>query len=75
MLRNYVDAGNDIITALDILTALKHGNGLHNAKASVVEINADKTNLESEKIPKWHMCSTQYSLGIHKCCCKRIITF
>ena len=54
LMRSYVDAGNDIITALDIATALKHGNGLHNAKASVSEKNANKTNLEGEKIPKLH---------------------
>ena len=54
LMRSYVDAGNNIITALDIATALKHGNGLHNAKASVSEKNANKTNLEGEKIPKLH---------------------
>ena len=54
-MRSHVDAGNYIITALDIVTALKHGNGLHNAKASVMEINADRTNLEGKKIPKMHM--------------------
>ena len=51
-MRSYVDAGNDIITTLDIVTALKHGNGLHNAKASVIEINIDKTNLEGTKDTK-----------------------
>ena len=55
LMRGYVDAGNDIITALDTVTALKHGNGLRNAKASTIEINTDKTNLESEEIPKLHM--------------------
>ena len=40
-MRSYVDARNDITTALDIVTALKHGNGLHNAKAPVLEINTD----------------------------------
>ena len=55
LIRSYVDAGNDIITALDIVTALKHGNGLLNAEAPVLEKNADKTNLEGEKIPKLHM--------------------
>ena len=50
---SYVDAGNDI-TALDVVSPLKHGNGLHNAKAPVLEINTDKTNLEGEKIPKLH---------------------
>ena len=35
LMRSYVDAGNDITAALDIVTALKHGNGLHNSKASV----------------------------------------
>ena len=53
-MRSYVDAGSDIITALDIVTALKHGNGLHNAKAPVSEKNTDKTNLEGEKISKLH---------------------
>ena len=32
LMRSYVDAGNDIITALDIVTVLKHGNGLHMPK-------------------------------------------
>ena len=36
-MRSYVDAGNDIITSLDIVTALKHGNGLQYAKAPVLE--------------------------------------
>ena len=54
-MRSYVDAGNDIITAFDIVTALKHGNGLQNAKAPVLEKNTDKTNLEGEKILKLHM--------------------
>ena len=31
-MRNYVDAGNDIRTDLDILTDLKHGRGLPNRK-------------------------------------------
>ena len=35
LMRSYLDAGNDITAALDIVTALKHGNGLHNSKASV----------------------------------------
>ena len=34
LMRSYLDAGNDITAALDIVTALKHGNGLHNSKAS-----------------------------------------
>ena len=49
-MRSFADAGNDIITALDIETALKHGNGLHNAKAPVLKINTDITNLEGEKL-------------------------
>ena len=53
MMRSYVDAGNDFITALGIVTAWKHGSGLHNAKARFR--NTDKTNLGGEKIPKWHM--------------------
>ena len=36
-MRSYADAGNGIITALDIVTALKHGTGLQNAKAPVLE--------------------------------------
>ena len=52
LMRSFADAGNDIITALDIETALKHGNGLHNAKVSVLKINTDITNLEGEKMPK-----------------------
>ena len=55
LMRSYVDVGNDIITALDIVTALKHGNSLHNGKAPVIEINTDKRNLTGEKIPKFHM--------------------
>ena len=31
LMRSHVDAGNDIIAALDVVSALKHGNGLHNA--------------------------------------------
>ena len=53
-MRSYVDAGNDIITALDLVTALKHGNGLHNDKDPVLEKDTDKTNHEGEKIPKLH---------------------
>ena len=45
LIRSYVDASKDIITALDIVTALKHGSGLHNAKVSAVEINIEKVNL------------------------------
>ena len=55
LMRSYADAGNDIITVLDIATALKHGTGLHNAKTSVTEINKEKTDLEGEKIPELHM--------------------
>ena len=55
LMRSYVDAGNDITAALDIVTALKHGNGLHNSKASVIEINTEKTNLDVENIPKLHI--------------------
>ena len=47
LMRSYADAGNDTITSLDVVTALKHGNGLHNAKASVIERNIGKTNLEN----------------------------
>ena len=36
-MRSYIDAGNDIITVLDTATALKHGNGLQNAKAPVLK--------------------------------------
>ena len=71
LMRSFVDAGIDIITALDIVTALKHSNGLHNAKAPVLETNTDKTNLEGEKIPKLHI--SQYSLEIHTCRDKGII--
>lgn len=51
---------------------IKTWDGLHNAKASVVEINTDKTNLEGEKIQN-SICITQYSLKIYTCCCKGII--
>ena len=34
-----VYAGNDIITSLDTVTALKHGNGLQYPKAPVLEKN------------------------------------
>ena len=73
LMRSYVDAGNYIITALDIVTALKHGNGLQNAETPVFKKDIDKTNLDSEKIPKLHTIS-QYSLEIHTCCYKGIIT-
>ena len=55
LMRSYLDAGNDITAALDIVTALKHGNGLHNSKASVIEINTEKTNPDVENIPKLHI--------------------
>ena len=62
LMRSFVDAGNDIIIALNIVTALTHVNGLHNGKAPVLETNTDKTNLEGEKVPKLHTYFSIYTV-------------
>ena len=72
-MRSYVDAGNDIITAFDIVTALKHGNGLQNAKAPVLEKIQTKQILKVKRYQNC-ICISQYSLEIYTCCYKGIIT-
>ena len=50
---SYVDGDtDDIITALDIVTVLENSSGLHNAKASVIEIYTEKIDSKGGKIPK-----------------------
>ena len=52
-MRSYVDGDtDDIITALDIVTVLENSSGLHNAKASVIEIYTEKIDSKGGKIPK-----------------------
>ena len=50
VIRSFVDAGNDLMTAEDIYTALHHGKGIQNADVAVVSIDW-KASILSEQSP------------------------
>ena len=50
IINSFVNAGNDLTTAEDVYTALHYGNGLSNAKVSVLQINGSKTLLSGKII-------------------------
>ena len=53
VMRSYVDAGNDLLTAEDVYQALHYGNGIRNAEVAVVAIDAKNSMLScSSPIPK-----------------------
>ncbi|XP_065674378.1 uncharacterized protein LOC136091213 [Hydra vulgaris] len=49
ILRSYVDAGNDIVTAKDVAKAVKYGYGIKNAMVSVAK--TENVTLTGPKIP------------------------
>ena len=51
VINSYVNAGNDVLSAVDIYNALQYGSGVRNAKASVVEIDSSTSDLSGPSIP------------------------
>ena len=48
VLRSFVDAGNDLMIAEDIYTALHHGKGIQNADVAVVSIDSRASILSGQ---------------------------
>ena len=48
VIRSFVDAGNDLMTAGDIYTALHHGKGIQNADVAVVSIDSRASILSGQ---------------------------
>ena len=51
LIRSFVDAGNDVISANDIFKALQFAKGVKNTKVGVVEIDSSKSMLKGKTIP------------------------
>ena len=45
LMRSYIDAGNNILTAKDVFKALHHGKGIQNAKVACISIDTSKATL------------------------------
>lgn len=50
VMRSYVDAGNNVLSASDIHDALHYGSGLKDSKVCVIEINPESVKVEGQKI-------------------------
>ena len=51
IMQSYVDAGNNIFSAVDVKDALLYGKGLKNTKVGVAEIDKENASLERGTIP------------------------
>ena len=51
LIRSFVDAGNDVISANDIFKALQFAKGMKNTKVGVVEIDPSMSILKGKTIP------------------------
>lgn len=51
LMRAYVDAGNDLLDASDVKSAIEYQGGVPNAKVSVIEIDKSRTEVTNVKIP------------------------
>lgn len=52
LMRSFVDAGNDILSADDLKQALMYGKGLKNTNVGVAVINSDQSKINGIKIAK-----------------------
>ena len=50
-MQSYVDAGNNIFSAVDVKEALQYGKGLKNTKVGVAEMDKENVSLEGGTIP------------------------
>ena len=51
IMQSYVDAGNNIFSAVDVKEALQYGKGLKNTKVGVAEMDKENVSLEGGTIP------------------------
>ena len=63
LMRGYIDAGNNILTAKDVFKVLHYGKGIQNAKVACISIDTSKAKLSPyTTIPK---ISQYYSFDFH----------
>ena len=58
LMRSYIDAGNDILTAKDVFKVVLYGKGIQNAKVACISIDTSKATLSPcttiPKISQYH---------------------